>query len=74
MLQRIREADIPKNEEIFENISNIKINFKNSYDIKDEIKFFWSKGELVNIRYKNRLEKYIIFTSLYKFKMISSYQ
>ena len=60
------KEDIPKNEEI---LSNIKINFKNSDDIDDEVPFCLSKGEFINIRYKNRLEKYIIFTSLYQIKM-----
>ena len=69
LLKTIREIDIPKNEEILSNIANIKINFKNSKNQFDEVSFCLSNGKFINIRYKNRLEKYIIFSSLYQLKM-----
>ena len=37
--------------------------------MKEKEPFCLSKGDIVNLRYKNRLEKYCIFTSLLQLKI-----
>ena len=69
LLQKIREADLPKDQEILADLSKIKINFDNIDKNEEGVPFCLSKGEFINLRYKNRLEKYVIFTSLYQLKM-----
>ena len=60
---------MPKNQEILANLSKIKINFDNIDKNEEGVPFCLSKGEFINFRYKNWLEKYVIFTSLYQLKM-----
>lgn len=64
LLQKIREADIPKGQEILADLSKIKIIFDNINKNEEGVPFCLCKGEFINLRYKNRLEKYVIFTSL----------
>ena len=45
------------------------INFKDSGNTEDYVPFCLSKPEFINIRYKNLLEKYVIFSSLYQLKI-----
>ena len=66
ILQLVREADIPKGKTLLSDISKIKIKFGS---MNEEVPFCLSKGDIVNIRYKNRLEKYCIFTSLLQLKI-----
>ena len=66
LLQKIREASLPNNDENLSDISNIIINFNNISKHEEGVPFCLAKGELFNLRYKNRTEKYIIFTSLYQ--------
>lgn len=69
LLQQIRENDFPSNNEIPFDIWKIRLNFDN-FDLYEEgVLFCLSKGEYINLRYKNRVEKYIIFTSLYQLKI-----
>ena len=69
LLQKIRELEIPDNNEILANINNITINFNNNNKSEDEVPFCLSKGEFINLRYKNRIEKFVIFTSLLQLKI-----
>lgn len=69
LLQKIREIDLPSNDEILSYISKIRINYDNFERNEEGVPFCLSKGEYVNLRYKNRVEKYIIFTSLYQLKI-----
>ena len=69
LLQKIREAGLPNNDEILSDISKIKINFNNINNHEEGVPFRLAKGKFVNLRYKNRAEKYIIFTSLYQLKL-----
>ena len=71
LLQMVRESDLPNNEEILYDISKTKTIFNDNQKHDEGLPFCISKGKFVNIRYKNRLEKYIIFTSLYQLKMAS---
>lgn len=71
LLQNVREADIPNNDIILSNIGNIKINFKLNDNPEDDVPFCLCKGEFINIRYKNRFGKYVIFSSLYQMKIAS---
>ena len=69
LLQKIREADIPKDQELLADLSKIKINYDDLNKNEEGVPFCLSKSEFINLRYKNRLEKYVIFTSLYQLKM-----
>lgn len=66
LLQLVRVADIPKEETFLSDISKVKIKF---CSMDEEIPFCLSKGDIVNLSYKNRLEKYCIFTSLLQLKI-----
>ena len=69
LLQKIREADIPKDQELLADLSKIKINYDDLNKNEEGVPFCLSKSEFINLRYKNSIEKYVIFTSLYQLKM-----
>ena len=62
LLQLVRESDIPPDYAIFADISKILI----KYDKTNEVPFCLSKGDFVNLRYKNRLKRH------YQLKVASS--
>ena len=66
LLQLVREADIPKDETILADISQITIKLG---DMSEPVPFCLSRGDIVNLRYKGRLERYCIFTSLMQMKI-----
>ena len=56
LLQKIREADLPKDQEILADLSKIKINFDNINKNEEGVPFYFSKSEFINLSYKNRLK------------------
>ena len=68
LLQFVREADILKDYIFLSNIKNISINFEGKDKNEDNVPYCLSKGEIINIRYSNSNEKYIILTTLYQIK------
>ena len=55
-MQLIREVDITKDKVLVSNISKIRIKFSS---MNEEVPFFLAKGDLVNCKYKNRIELYL---------------
>ena len=66
LLQKIREYELPSNDEILLDISKIRINFDDFNNDKEGVPFCLSRGEFVNLRYKNS-----ILTTLYQLKIAS---
>ena len=67
LLQKIREYELPSNDEILYDISKIRINFDDFNNDKEGVPFCLSRGEFVNLR----TERYIILTTLNKLKIAS---
>ena len=62
ILYTLREESFPKEEEFLKAINNIKIKLSNNELITEE-NYCIAKGEIINFKNNNKLEKYVIFSS-----------
>ena len=69
LLQKLREEKYPSDEIFLKDISKITLTFENSSNMID-IPLCYKYNNLINLEKNNKLEKYIIFTSKFKVKLI----
>ena len=70
LLQKYREEDYPSDEIFLKDISKIIITLEESPNMKN-IPLCYNYTNIINMEKKNRLKKYVIFTSSFQIKNIS---
>ena len=70
LLQKIRESNFPNNEKFLQDISKILITFENNKLELKNIPFCFKSVNTINIINKNKLDKYIIFTSIFQINLL----
>ena len=70
LLQKIREETYPSNIKFLNDISKITISFGDEVEVKD-LPMCYKYVNMIDIKNKNKLEKYIIFTSKFQINLLN---
>ena len=70
LLQKFRENNFPSDSKFLNDISQIMVTLDESNNNLTNIQICYSYNNIINIKNKNRLEKFIIFTNIFQLNMV----